>query len=125
MPRQSLPAGQPLVGIAQANKAGNMLFVSGQVATDEAGKTVGAGDAAAQAKQVFKNLEAALGLGGAKLTDVVKITCFLTRAEDFAAYRAARQAAFPLNPPASSTVIVKALVSPEYLLEVEAIAVVG
>lgn len=125
MPKQSLPVGQPQAGMAQANKAGNMVFVSGQIATDAAGKAVGAGDAAAQVRQVFKNLEATLALGGAKLTDVVKITCFLTSPEAFPAYRAARLAAFPSNPPASSTVIVKALVSPEYLIEVEAIAVVG
>ena len=56
--------------------------------------------------------------------DVTKITAFVVNAEDYAAYAAARLQVFPENGPASSSVIVKALVSPQYLVEVEAIAVV-
>ena len=111
-------------GLSPATRAGNMVFVSGQVALDEGGKLVGAGDCEAQVEQVFKNLQAALGAAGAKLSDVVKITAFLVDRGDFPAYAAGRLRAFPNEPPASSTVIVAGLVTADFLVEVEAVAVV-
>ena len=55
----------------------------------------------------------------------MKITCFLVNADDFPAYSAMRAKAFPSDPPASSTVVVRALVLPDCLIEVEAIAIAG
>ena len=112
-------------GFSPAARIGGSVFVSGQVSTDANGELVGAGDAGAQSEQCFKNVEAALTAAGAGWDDVAKITCFLVNAADYPAYAAARQRLFPQNGPASSTVIVSALVRPEYLVEIEAYAVLS
>ena len=83
------------------------------------------GVAGKQAVQCFKNLETVLKAAGASMSDVVKITAFLVRENDYKDYAEARAQAFaPDSQPASSTVIVKALAKPEFRVEVEAIAVV-
>ena len=112
-------------GFSPATRVGSSVFVSGQVSLDAEGNLVGAGDCRAQAEQCFKNVEAALKAAGATLDDVTKITCFLVNADDYSAYASVRGQLFAENGPASSTVIVKALVSPQFLVEIEAIAVVG
>ena len=112
-------------GFSPAARIGGSVFVSGQVSTDANGELVGADDAGAQSEQCFKNVEAALTAAGAGWDDVSKITCFLVNAADYPAYAAARQRLFPQNGPASSTVIVSALVRPEYLVEIEAYAVLS
>lgn len=112
-------------GFSPAARVGGSVFVSGQVSTDANGELVGEGDAGAQSEQCFKNVEAALTAAGAGWDDVAKITCFLVNAADYPAYAAARQRLFPLRGPASSTVIVSALVRPEYLVEIEAYAVIS
>lgn len=112
-------------GFSPAARIGGSVFVSGQVSTDANGELVGEGDAGAQSEQCFKNVEAALTAAGAGWDDVAKITCFLVNAADYPAYAAARQRLFPQNGPASSTVIVSALVRPEYLVEIEAYAVIS
>ena len=111
------------VGFSPAARVGNQIFVAGQVANDENGVLVGVGDARAQTEQCFKNVEAALQAAGAGRDDVTKITCFLVNADDYAAYAEVRNGIFSENGPASSTVIVTALVRPEMLVEVEAYAV--
>ena len=111
------------VGFSPAARVGNQIFVAGQVANDANGVLVGVGDAHAQTEQCFKNVEAALQAAGAGWDDVTKITCFLVNADDYAAYAEVRNGIFPENGPASSTVIVTALVRPEMLVEVEAYAV--
>ena len=111
------------VGFSPAARVGNQIFVAGQVANDANGVLVGVGDARAQTEQCFKNVEAALQATGAGWDDVTKITCFLVNADDYAAYAEVRNGIFPENGPASSTVIVTALVRPEMLVEVEAYAV--
>ena len=112
-------------GFSPAARVGGSVFVSGQVSTDANGELAGEGDAGAQSEQCFKNVEAALTAAGAGWDDVAKITCFLVNAADYPAYAAARQRLFPQNGPASSTVIVSALVRPEYLVEIEAYAVIS
>ena len=112
------------VGFSPVARVGNQVFVAGQVATNADGELVGIGDAKAQSAQCFKNVEAALNAAGAGWADVTKITCFLVNADDYAAYAEVRNGIFPENGPASSTVIVRALVRPEMLVEIEAYAVV-
>ena len=103
-------------------RLGDLLFTSGQVGTDSSGNLVGASDCEAQSRQVMANLRAIIEATGATMQDVVKITCFLTDVNDYAAYSKVRSETWPSNPPASSTVMVAALVRPELLVEVEAIA---
>ncbi len=111
--------------IAQAVQVGDAIYVSGQGPLDAEGKLVGAGDMAAQARQVFANIRAVLAEARATMDDVVKITSFITDTSQYAEYSAARAAAFPNHIPASSTVTVAELVLPGMLVEVEAIAVLG
>ena len=127
MPRNSFfpnPNNKPS-GFSPATRVGNMVFSSGQVAADTNGNVVGEGDAGAQSEQVFNNIEAALIAAGAVMSDVTKITAFLVNSEDYPAYAAARAKAFNAPGPASSTVFISGLVSPAYLVEVEAIAVIS
>ncbi|MCF3134104.1 MULTISPECIES: RidA family protein [Streptomyces] len=105
---------------------GRFVAVSGQLALDEDGQLVGAGDPAAQARQVFENLRRCLAAAGAGFADVVKLTYFVTDMAHLPALRAARAAHIPEDRlPASSAVQVAGLVRPEFLMEVEAFAVVG
>jgi enamine deaminase RidA (YjgF/YER057c/UK114 family) len=112
--------------VAEVNR-GRLIFVSGQVAQDAAGNLVGAGDMAAQTRQVFENLKVALAAAGASYKDVVKLTSFIVDiSKNIETYREVRQEYFRgiADPPTSTTVGVPALVRGDYLLEVEAIAVV-
>ena len=104
---------------------GRLFAVSGQIAVDGAGEVVGAGDAAAQARQVFANLQACLAAAGGTLENVIKLTYFVVDVADLPAVRAARGEFFdPARLPASSAVQVSALFRPEFLLEVEALALI-
>ena len=91
------------------------------MANDANGNLVGPGDCEAQSRQVMSNIRAIAEAAGASMSDVVKITCFLTDVNDYAAYGRVRSETFSNSPPASSTVIVAALVRPEFLVEVEAV----
>ena len=96
------PGGTP-PSISQGIRVGDTIYVSGQVAFGADGEIVGVGDAAAQAEQCFKNLEAVLEAAGASLADVVKLTNFFTSADYFPAYRDVKQRLLPKDPPASTS----------------------
>ncbi|MDO0910418.1 RidA family protein [Streptomyces sp. DT2A-34] len=105
--------------------SGRFVAVSGQLALDEDGELVGEGDPAAQARQVFENLRRCLAAAGATFDDVVKLTYFVTDMAHMPAIRAARAEHIPDDRlPAASAVQVAGLVRPEFLMEVEAFAVV-
>ena len=102
------------------------IYVSGQVALDGAGNVIGAGDMRAQAQQVFANLKAALEAVGAGFDDVAKLTFFVLDATQMPVVREVRnQYVNVQQPPASTAVEVRRLVREEFLIEVEAIAVVA
>ncbi|KUL25104.1 RidA family protein [Streptomyces regalis] len=104
---------------------GRFVAVSGQLALDEDGELVGEGDPAAQARQVFENLRRCLAAAGGTFDDVVKLTYFVTDMAHMPAIRAARAEHIPDDRlPAASAVQVAGLVRPEFLMEVEAFAVV-
>ncbi|MGR3868688.1 RidA family protein [Streptomyces graminifolii] len=105
---------------------GRFVAISGQLALDEDGKLVGEDDAAAQARQVFENLRRCLASAGAGFDDVVKLTYFVTDMAHMPAIRTARAAHIPDDRlPAASAVQVAGLVRPEFLMEVEAFAVIS
>ncbi|WP_028603108.1 RidA family protein [Ottowia thiooxydans] len=108
-------------------QGGTTIYVSGQVAYDNAGSVVGEGDLAAQTRQVYFNIQQALQAQGASTDDIVKTVLFV-RDLDTEKARVIREvrASFlrPDGPPASTMVGVSSLARPELLLEVEAIAVV-
>jgi enamine deaminase RidA (YjgF/YER057c/UK114 family) len=117
-----IPSGiAPNPALSPGVQVGDLLFVSGNVATDANGNLVGAGNCEAQSRQVMANIRTIARATGATMQDVVKITCFLTNVANYPAYSKVRAETFPSSPPASSTVIVAALVRPEYLVEVEAV----
>jgi len=106
---------------------GKLVFISGQVAQDASGSLVGAGDFGAQTRQVFENLKTALAGVGATWANVIKIDSYiLDISSNIEKYREVRQEYLRGNPepPASTTVGVSALVRGDYLLEVDAVAVV-
>ena len=106
--------------------SGRLVAVAGQVALDEHGMVVGAGDLALQAERVFGNVALALAAAGASFADVVKLNYYLTDIGGLPAVRIARDRYVDTaNPPASTAVQVTALARPELLIEVEALAVVG
>ena len=110
---------------SHAIKAGNTIYVAGQVGIDSSGNLVGEGDCAAQADQVWKNIGTVLAAVGAKLSDLVKVTTFITNADDIPKAREARQRHLPEGPPPTATlVVISALANPSLLVEIEAIAVV-
>jgi enamine deaminase RidA (YjgF/YER057c/UK114 family) len=116
-------AGYSHVVVAQG---GRTLYISGQLALDKDGNLVGRGDLRAQVKQVFENLKARLEEGGATFKDVVKLNYYLTDASDLQGLRETRNSYINTeNPPASTLVVVKQLVREEYLIEVDAVAVVS
>jgi enamine deaminase RidA (YjgF/YER057c/UK114 family) len=103
---------------------GRPVYISGQVALDGAGELVGPGDVAAQARQVFENLQAALGSVGAGFEQVVKLTFYLVDATQMPAVREVRDRYVDTaRPPASTAVEVRRLVRDDLLVEVEAVAI--
>ncbi len=113
------------LNISAGVKIGNTVYLSGTVAFDSEGNVVGEGDVYAQAKQIFKNIEEALASAGATMADVVKITTFLTDMSGYGEFGRARTEAFPGGVPASAAYATPALIKPELLVEVEAVAVIG
>jgi reactive intermediate/imine deaminase len=107
---------------SQAIRFGELLFVSGQAAIAEDGSIVGSGDFQAQARQAMMNLAAVLEAAGGQLSDVLKVTIFVTDMKNFPAVVALRQEFFTPPYPADSIVEVRALALPELLVEIEAVA---
>ncbi len=102
-------APQPIGPYSQAVRAGNMLFLSGQIAIDPATGELVAGDLASETRQVMENIRAVLAEAGAELADVVKTTIFLTDMGDFQAVNEVYGTYFEGNFPARETVAVAGL----------------
>lgn len=104
-------------------RGGRTVYLSGQIAVNARGEVVGEGDFTAQARQVFENLRAALAAMDLTFDAVVKLTFFLTDFGHLPQMRSVRdEFVNTARPPASSAVQVAALVRPELLIEVEAVA---
>jgi len=118
------PAGvaAPLANYSHVARVDSTLYISGQVAVDASGNLVGRGDAEAQAEQCLKNIEAILQHYNAGLKQVVKITTYITNWGFRPLVAAARDRAFSAPYPASTLVVISALASPDFLVEIEAIA---
>jgi enamine deaminase RidA (YjgF/YER057c/UK114 family) len=122
-PTLSRPTGY--THVVEVSGAVRTIYLAGQVALDRAGNVVGVNDMKTQADQVFKNLEAALAAAGARFGDVVKVNIYTTDISQAQAIRDARQRYIGEAPPASTLVQVVHLARPEFMLEIEAIAVVA
>jgi reactive intermediate/imine deaminase len=103
---------------------GKLVFVAGQVALDAGGNIVGAGDIVAQTRQVMENIRLALEAAGATFADVVKIVNYITDVNEFSKMAAVRREYLREPHPTSTLVEVQALMFPELMIEIEAMAVI-
>ena len=109
--------------------SGTQLVLAGQVPIDEQGATVGLGDIEAQARQVMRNIEGVLRGAGATFADVVKYTVYIVGRDNAARFREVRAELWPeIHPdaryPTSTLLVIDQLASEEFLIEIEAGAVV-
>ena len=104
--------------------AGPLLWISGQVALDRDGNMVGEGDLRAQAVQVLENIKGILADSGATMDDIVKVTVYVTDIRAFNDIADIRERYFPKEGPSSVICEVSALAWPEFMIEIEAVAVV-
>ncbi len=109
--------------ISLAVKAGDLIFVSGQAGIDESGRTVGDGDFETQARQAFQNLATVLRQAGATLADVVKVTIMVTDMSRLDVVIKLRGEYFTEPYPADTLLQVAGLAQPDWLVEIDAVAV--
>ncbi len=120
------PEAKPVANYKMATRleGGRLLYISGQVAWDTSGNIVGKGDVRAQARQTFANLRGVLQAAGGDFGNLMKITTYITKIEDFPAVAEARSEVFGGQLPASTLIVVKGLFHPDFLIEVEGVAAV-
>ena len=110
--------------LCQAVRAGNTVYVRGQLGTDFEGNLIGLGDAGAQAEQAMKNIKQLLEEAGSQLQDIVKITIYLIdpryREEVYQVVGRWLKGVFPI----STGLVVSALGQPQWLMEIDVIAVI-
>ena len=115
---------EPISHFTHVVRAGQLVFVSGCVASDAQGRTVGGSDVVAQARQVHENLNRCLAAAGATFADVCKVTVFLKNVADREKVNAIRKEYFGASRPASTLVEISRFVRDDLLLEIEATAVI-
>src|SRR5262249_42708825 len=116
---------EPISHFTHVVRAGNIVFVSGCVASDEDGKTVGGSDIVAQTRQVHENIKRCLAAAGATFADVCKVTVFLRNVADREKVNTVRKEYFGAHRPASTLIEISRLVRDDLLIEIEATAVVA
>src|SRR5262245_45773507 len=114
---------EPISHFTNVVRAGRFVFVSGCVASDAEGRTVGGNDAVAQARQVHENLKRCLAAAGATFADVCKVTVFLKDIADREKVNTVRKEYFGASRPASTLVEISRFVRDDILLEIECVAV--
>jgi enamine deaminase RidA (YjgF/YER057c/UK114 family) len=127
LPRQRVSSGspyEPVIGISRAVRAGRIISVSGTAPIGADGKTVGVGDTAAQAQRCIEIIRNALEQLDASLLDVVRTRIFLTRIGDWEAIARVHGEFFHDIRPASTMVQVTRFIDPDWLVEIEADAVI-
>jgi 2-iminobutanoate/2-iminopropanoate deaminase len=116
---------EPISHFTHVVRAGRLVFVSGCVASDENGKTVGGSDVIAQARQVHENIKRCLAAAGASFADVCKVTVFLRNVADRERVNTVRKEYFGAHRPASTLVEISRLVRDDLLIEIECMAVLA
>lgn len=121
-----IPAGSapPLAPYSPGVRAGNNIYVSGMLAIDQHGKSVGIGDITAQTRHVLESVKAVIEAGGAKMSDIAYNAIILKDLADYAAMNKVYAEYFPNNPPARYCIKAD-LVKPEFLVEITSVAYIG
>jgi enamine deaminase RidA (YjgF/YER057c/UK114 family) len=115
---------EDIVGYSRAVKIGNIVEVTGTVAVDENNNLIGEGSAYLQTKFILQKIESVLKQAGAELKDVVRTRMFVTDISQWEEYGRAHGECFKDIKPCTSMIEVKGLIAPEYLIEIEATAVI-
>ena len=126
--RKNISSGAPwesIVGYSRAVRIGNHVWVAGTTATDENGKVVGVGDAAAQTRYALQKIGRALEAAGVTFTDVVRTRTFVTDISQWEAIGRVHGEYFCDIRPAATMVEVSKLIDPDHLVEIEVDAFVG
>jgi reactive intermediate/imine deaminase len=103
---------------------GKLVFISGMTARRADGSIAGIGDIEAQTRQVCENIKSAVQAAGGTLDDILRVDVYVRNMEHFDKIHKVRREYFKAPPPASTMVEVTRMVSPDYLIEINAIAVV-
>ncbi len=113
------------LGYSHVVKAGNKVYISGQIPLDKEGNIVGKGDIATQTEQVYENLKRCLEAAGATMNDIVMLGVKVTDVEDYDKNtRGIRKKYFGKYRPATTCVEISRLYFPEIMIEVEATAII-
>jgi enamine deaminase RidA (YjgF/YER057c/UK114 family) len=115
---------EDIVGYSRAVKVGNVIEVTGTVASGEDGNVVGKDNAYEQTKYVYQKIEQVLKRAGAEMKDVVRVRMFVTDISQWQEYGRAHSEFFKEIKPCNTMVEVSALIEPEYLIEIEATAII-
>ena len=127
MKRQNISSGteyERIAGYSRAVRLGNVVHVSGTTATDGASAVVGIGDSGAQTEFIIRKIEKALQQAGAELRDVVRTRLYLAPDADWEAVATMHGKYFGDIRPANTLLYIHALVGQEYLVEMEAEAII-
>ena len=127
MPRTNYSSGakwEDIVGYSRAVRIGNTIEVTGTVAVDENNNLVGGNNAYEQAKFIIQKIEKILQKAGASLKDVVRTRMFVTDISQWEEYGKAHGEFFKHIKPCTSMIEIKSLIAPEYLIEIEATAII-
>ncbi len=116
---------EDIVGYSRAVKVGNVVEVTGTVAVDEENNIIGEGSAYLQTKFIIQKIEAVLKQAGAELHHVVRTRMFVIDIAQWEEYGRAHGEYFKDIRPCTSMIEVKGLIAPEYLIEIEATAMIG
>jgi aminoacrylate peracid reductase len=121
-----IPVGSapPLAPYSPGVRAGNNIYVSGMLAIDKDGQSVGIGDITAQTRHVLESVKAVIEAAGAKMSDIAYNAIILKDLADYAAMNKVYAEYFPDNPPARYCIKAD-LVKPEFLVEITSVAYIG
>lgn len=116
---------EDIVGYSRAVKVGNIIEVTGTVAVDENNELIGGDNAYEQTKFIIQKIERVLQKAGASLKDVVRTRMFVTDISRWEEYGKAHGEFFSKIKPCTSMIEIKGLIAPEYLIEIEATAIIA
>ncbi len=116
---------EDIVGYSRAVKIGNLVEVTGTVASGDDGNVVGRDDPYAQTKFIYEKIASVLERAGASMKDVIRVRMFVTDISRWQEYGRAHSEFFRNIKPCNTMVEVSALIAPEYLVEIEVTAITG